>query len=117
VHLGVAERVAGPPSAGREPLRRALDIADRCGADGLANRAREELVVAGARPRRAQLSGTDALTPSEQRVAALAAEGRSNREIATELFVTVKTVEMHLRSAYRKLGVQSRTELPAALAA
>jgi DNA-binding CsgD family transcriptional regulator len=117
LQLGTAERVAGHRAAAREPLRRALDLADRCGAVALSERAREELVVAGARPRRAQLSGIEALTPAEQRVAALAAAGRSNREIAGELFITQKTVEMHLRSAYRKLDVKSRTDLPAALAA
>ena len=62
------------------------------------------------------MTGRDALTASERRVAVLAAEGRSNREIAQELFITVATVETHLRRAYRKLGVEGRTELPAALA-
>jgi DNA-binding CsgD family transcriptional regulator len=55
------------------------------------------------------------LTPSEQRVAAMAADGMTNRDIAQALFVTQKTVEMHLGNVYRKLGVRSRTALPAAL--
>jgi DNA-binding NarL/FixJ family response regulator len=62
------------------------------------------------------LSGVDALTPSERRVAALAAEGLSNREIAQALFVTLRTVEMHLSNVFRKLDIASRTQLPAALA-
>ena len=89
----------------------------RMGATGLANRAHEELVAAGARPRRGRrmLSGREALTASEDRVAALAAEGLTNREIAQRLFVTVKAVQWHLRNVYRKLDVSSRTELPGAL--
>jgi DNA-binding NarL/FixJ family response regulator len=61
-------------------------------------------------------SGADALTPSESRVAELAAEGRTNREIAAELYVTVATVETHLRHAFQKLNVTARTQLSAALA-
>jgi DNA-binding CsgD family transcriptional regulator len=60
-------------------------------------------------------SGAEALTPSERRVAELAAEGRGNQEIAQTLFVTAKTVENHLGRAYRKLGISSRRELAAAL--
>jgi DNA-binding CsgD family transcriptional regulator len=62
-----------------------------------------------------RLSGADALTPSERRVAELAAAGRSNPEIAHLLFVTRRTVETHLTSAYRKLDVRSRDELAARL--
>jgi DNA-binding CsgD family transcriptional regulator len=72
-------------------------------------------VAAGARPRRAALEGPDALTPSERRVARLAVEGLSNREIAQTLFVTTRTVELHLTHAYAKLGVRSRGDLPEAL--
>jgi DNA-binding CsgD family transcriptional regulator len=89
----------------------------RLGANLLSEEAHEELLAAGARPRRLVLSGADALTPSERRIAAMAAEGLSNREIAQALFVTPRTVEMHLSSAFRKLGISSRTQLPAALAA
>ena len=95
----------------REPLREALAVAARCGADGLAAEIRAELGAAGARPRTEALSGPDSLTPSERRVAALAADGRTNRDIAQELFVTPKTVEVHLSAAYRKLGIASRRGL------
>src|ERR671920_793041 len=73
------------------------------------------LFAAGARPRRPATTGVDALTPGEQRVAAMAAAGMSNREIAEDLFVTVKAVQWHLRNVYRKLDVSGRNELPAAL--
>jgi len=114
--LGAALRRAGQRREAREPLRAALDLADRCGALRLAGRAREELVATGARPRRAALSGCDALTPSERRVAGLAAGGLGNREIAQALFVTIRTVEGHLTQAYSKLDLRSRDELAAALA-
>jgi DNA-binding CsgD family transcriptional regulator len=114
--LGAALRRAGLRREARQPLREALDVAHRRGAALLAARAREELVAAGAKPRRDALRGRDALTASEARVARLAAEGRTNREIAAELVVTPKTVEVHLGSVYRKLEIASRTELPAALA-
>jgi DNA-binding CsgD family transcriptional regulator len=81
----------------------------------LTERAEAELRAAGARPRRLALSGSDSLTASERRVAGLAAAGLSNRQIAQQLFVTVNTVESHLRHSYVKLGVHSRGELPAAL--
>jgi DNA-binding CsgD family transcriptional regulator len=74
-----------------------------------------ELLAAGARPRRPQFSGPEALTASERRVADLAAEGLGNREIAQTLFVTIKTVENHLARAYQKLGIRSRDALPEAL--
>jgi len=72
---------------------------------------RDELRATGARPRREWRTGVEALTPSELRVARLAAEGRSNREIAHELYVTLKTVEGHLARAYDKLGIEGRSEL------
>jgi DNA-binding CsgD family transcriptional regulator len=114
--LGVALRHRRRIVEAREPLRVALDLANRCGATPLAERARTELVIAGARPRRAQLSGVAALTTNERRVAAMAAGGRSNREIAQALYVSRKTVEKHLTAAYRKLGTSAREELAAALA-
>lgn len=115
--LGVATRLAREPTAAREPLQRSLELATRSGATALAERARTELHATGARPRREALSGTAALTPSEKRVADLAAEGRTNREIAQELFVTPKTVEVHLSNAYRKLDIRGRRELAGALEA
>ena len=78
--------------------------------------ARSELFATGARPRSTALAGPGALTASERRVAGLAADGASNRDIAQALYVTPKTVEVHLSNAYRKLGIRSRRELAAALA-
>ena len=115
VELGGARRRAGQRAAAREPLRAAIDLADRTGAAAFGDRARDELRATGARPRRELLSGPASLTASERRVAQLAVEGRTNREIAQELFVTMKTVEMHLSNAYRKLDIGSRGELEVAL--
>jgi DNA-binding CsgD family transcriptional regulator len=114
--LGITLRLGRRPTDARDPLRRATELAVRAGADGLAARAQEELLASGARPRRIALSGVEALTPSERRVADLAAAGRSNREIAQELYVTQKTVEGHLRNAYDKLGIRTRLGLAEALA-
>jgi len=97
------------------PLRQAAELAECCGAAALAARAGVELGVAGAVGRRYAFSGADALTPSERRVARMAADGPSNREIAQTLFVTVKTVENHLGRVYAKLAIGSRTELAEAL--
>ena len=117
LELGAALRRAGERAEARDVLREALDATARVGASGLADRAHEELVAAGARPRRDRrlLSGRESLTASEDRVAALAAEGLTNREIAQRLFVTIKAVQWHLRNVYRKLDVGSRGELPTAL--
>jgi DNA-binding NarL/FixJ family response regulator len=113
--LGTATRLQRQPSEAREPLYRALEVANVCSATALEEHVRTELAATGARPRREALTGVGSLTPSEERVAALAAAGRSNREIAQELFVTPKTVEVHLSSTYRKLEIRGRRELPAAL--
>ena len=104
LNLGRALRLTGNRDGAREPLRRALDTATRIGARPLADRARDELLAAGARPRRQATHGPDALTPSERRVAALAAQGLTNRQLAHTLFVTPKTIEAHLAATYRKLG-------------
>jgi DNA-binding CsgD family transcriptional regulator len=114
--LGTALRRAGRPAQAREPLRAALDAATACGASALASRAHEELRIAGAKPRRLRFSGHDALTAAERRVARMAAGGHSNREIAAALSIALRTVENHLARTYRKLGIGSRRELPAALA-
>ena len=113
--LGAALRRAGQRAESREVLRVALDLAHRCGAIALTERTRTELAAAGGRPRRLVLSGLDSLTPSERRVAQLAADGLSNREIAQNLFITTRTVEGHLTHAYQKLAITSREQLPAAL--
>ena len=115
IELGAALRRGGERRAAREPLRRALDIAAAGGLVATARRAQEELRVTGAKLRRAESSGLDSLTPSERRIVELATDGASNPEIAQALFVTVKTVEMHLGNAYRKLGINSRRELAALL--
>ena len=114
--LGAALRRERRPSDAREPLRRALELADACGADGLVEHVRSELYATGARPRTTATAGVGALTASERRVAGLAADGQSNRDIAQALFVTPKTVEVHLSNAYRKLGIRSRRDLAGALA-
>jgi DNA-binding CsgD family transcriptional regulator len=111
VDLGAALRRANRRTEAREPLQLGLDLADRCGALVLAQRAHDELVVAGGRPRRVRLRGIDGLTPGERRVADMVAEGMSNREIAEALFVTVKAVQWHLRHIYEKLAATSRDEL------
>lgn len=116
VDLGGALRRAGHRQEARDPLGRALDVASTRGATVLAAHAREELLASGARPRRTALRGVDALTPSELRVARLAADGLRNREIAEALFVSRKTVDYHLRHVYQKLDAP-REEFARELAA
>jgi DNA-binding CsgD family transcriptional regulator len=115
--LGAALRRANRRRDARAPLDRALDIAMVCGAELLAQRARQQLEALGARPRSVMLTGAESLTPSERRVCRLAAEGLKNTDIAQALFVSLKTVETHLRSSYRKLDIASRGELPQAVGA
>ncbi len=112
IELGAAIRRSGKRTEARESLHAGMEIAHRCGARPLVERAREELLAAGARPRRFARTGVDALTPSELRVARMAAEGLTNRQIAQELFVTERTVEGHLTHAFAKLGISTRGELP-----
>jgi DNA-binding CsgD family transcriptional regulator len=114
--LGRRMRLDRRPTDAREPLREALALATACGARGLAEEVRAELGAAGARPRSDALAGAGALTPSERRIAELAAGGLTNRDIAQQLFVTPKTVEVHLSAVYRKLGIASRRGLPGAMA-
>jgi DNA-binding NarL/FixJ family response regulator len=111
--LGSARRRRGQVTTARPHLARAGELAARCGSAALAQLAATELRIAGGRPRQRAVSGADALTPSERRVVEFAAAGRTNRAIAQELYVTPKTVEVHLSSAYRKLGITSRGELAA----
>jgi ATP/maltotriose-dependent transcriptional regulator MalT len=113
--LGAVMRRSRRQTEAREPLRQALELADACGARPLVEFARTELYASGARPRSDAASGVAALTASERRVAGLAAGGESNGDIAQALFVTPKTVEVHLSNTYRKLGIKSRRELPAEL--
>jgi DNA-binding CsgD family transcriptional regulator len=112
---GSVLRLARRPADAREPLQRALELANACEAPPLVRHVTAELQAAGVRPRREAVAGVGALTASEHRVAALAAEGQTNRDIAQALYVTPKTVEVHLSSAYRKLGIRSRRELASQL--
>jgi DNA-binding CsgD family transcriptional regulator len=113
--LGAALRRANQRAEARGFLEEGLELAERVGAAPVSERAHAELLATGARPRRLVRTGVDALTPSERRVAQMAAEGQSNREIAQALFVTAKTVEMHLSHAYRKLDIQARSQLARAM--
>lgn len=115
LELGAAIRRAGRRADARKPLHEALDLARACGADAVAVRAHEELVAAGARPRRDPVESRSNLTASELRVARMAAEGMTNREIAQALFLTENTIETHLRSVFRKLDIHSRSQLARAL--
>ena len=112
---GAALRRAGQRVKARAQLERGLDVAHHCGARRIAAQARDELMTAGAKPRRDAITGRDALTPGELRVARLAIEGLTNREIAQALFVTAKTVDTHLSHAYAKLDISSRRDLAAAI--
>ncbi|HEY1457925.1 MAG TPA: LuxR C-terminal-related transcriptional regulator, partial [Solirubrobacteraceae bacterium] len=111
IDLGGHQRRAGHRTQARQPLLRGLELAHACGAAPLAELAHEELLAAGARPRRPWSTGVDALTPSELRVARLAAVGQSNRSIAQGLFITTPTVKGHLSRVYRKLGIDTRGQL------
>jgi DNA-binding CsgD family transcriptional regulator len=115
VDYGAALRRSKQRSEARERLREGVEIAHRLGAVALVARANEELAATGARPRKVVQTGLETLTASERRVAQLAANEMSNKDIAQALFVTVKTVEVHLSSAYRKLEIGSRRQLAAAL--
>jgi DNA-binding CsgD family transcriptional regulator len=112
---GAALRRAGRRVQARTELERALDLAHHCGARRIANHARDELIAAGAKPRRDAITGRDALTAGELRVARLAAEGLTNREIAQALFITTKTAKGHLSHVYRKLEITRRDQLATAL--
>lgn len=106
--LGAVLRRRGEHGEARAQLAEAAEVAARSGAQRLLKQATGELRAAGARPRRVLRTGADSLTPRERRVAELAAAGRSNPDIAQELFVSIKTVETHLSAAYRKLGVSGQ---------
>ena len=114
--LGALLRRANHRVEARQLLRQAVDVAHHLGAGALARRAETELRATGAKPRRVLLRGLEALTASERRIAELAADGLTNREIAQTLFVTTRTVEGHLTNVFNKLDVKTRTGLAAALA-
>ncbi len=113
---GAALRRAGRRVQARTELERGLDLAHHLGARRIANQARGELTAAGAKPRRDAITGRDALTAGELRVARLAADGLTNRAIAQALFITTKTAKAHLSSVYRKLDITRRGQLTNALA-
>jgi DNA-binding CsgD family transcriptional regulator/tetratricopeptide (TPR) repeat protein len=115
VDLGAATRRTGERAASRLPLREGHDLAMLCGAERLAERARREIEATGARVAAAGTRGVASLTPGELRVAELAAQGQTNREIAQALFITDSTVETHLRHVYDKLDIRSRRKLAGVL--
>jgi DNA-binding CsgD family transcriptional regulator len=113
--LGAALRRSGERKAAEQRLYAALELAAETGAALLERRARDELVRLGLRPRRATRTGAASLTPSERRVAELAAEGLTTPQIAQRLYITANTVETHLAHVYRKLGLRGRRQLAQAL--
>jgi DNA-binding CsgD family transcriptional regulator len=115
VELGIRLDRRGHRDDAHASLRDGFELAHDCGGWALADRARAALVAAGARPRRASRTGPGALTPAEQRVARMAADGLSNRQIAQALFLSTKTIEGQLSQAYAKLGIRSRAGLATAL--
>ncbi|MFI9388719.1 AAA family ATPase [Kutzneria sp. NPDC052558] len=115
--LGQALLRAGDVKQARQVLRAAMDVANRSGERVEVAAIGRLVVQAGGRVRNPSDSPVDALTGSERRVTAMAADGLSNRAIAETLFVSLRTVEVHLTSSYRKLGVSGRAELTAILRA
>jgi ATP/maltotriose-dependent transcriptional regulator MalT len=99
----------------REQLREAFDLCEAIGMEAFAERARRELLATGEKVRKRSVDTQDLLTPQELQIARLASNGRSNPEIGTELFLSRRTVEWHLRKVFDKLEIQSRRELPGAL--
>ena len=100
----------------REQLRVALEAFTSIGADGFANRAERELLATGEHARKRTIETRDQLTPQEEQISRLVAQGQTNREIAAQLFISPSTVEYHLRKVFRKLGVKSRTQLASRMA-
>lgn len=107
----------GDARAARGHLRQAIELATRCGYHVLAAIARDALVTAGGRMPQLAAIPLDSLTHSERRIATLAQRGHSNKKIAETLFITPRTVEMHLTNVYRKLDVRGRADLPRGLGA
>ncbi|HYM80740.1 MAG TPA: AAA family ATPase [Candidatus Limnocylindria bacterium] len=117
VELAWGERLrrGGHRRAARAQLQAAMLGFERLGAAGWTGRAREELRASGQTPRARNPALVNQLTPRELEVALLAGGGATNREIASRLFLSAKTIELHLGRVYRKLGIRSRTELARAL--
>ncbi|MET7480972.1 AAA family ATPase [Streptomyces sp. NPDC005648] len=114
VRLGTELRRTGRPREAAEHLYRGLDAAVQCNADGLVETARDELAAAGLRPRRLHSTETDTLTTRERTAANLAAEGRTEAEIATEMRIDEPMAVRLLSAVYRKTGTEI-TGLPGAL--
>jgi DNA-binding CsgD family transcriptional regulator len=116
-HLVFGEwlRREGRRSEAREQLRTAHEIFMGLGAHGFGERARRELLATGEKVRKRDVSTVNELTPQEAQIARLARDGRTNPEIGSELFISARTVEWHLRKVFGKLGITSRKELQAAL--
>jgi DNA-binding CsgD family transcriptional regulator len=106
----------GQRAAARSHLRSALDAFERIGAAGFAERTRHELRATGETVHSRTGGEAERLTAQERQIALLVARGATNREAAASVFLSPKTVEKHLSSAYRKLGVRSRSELARRLA-
>ena len=104
--LGAVQRRTRKRGAARDALERALAIFDELGAALWTEKARSELARVGGRT-----AAGDELTPTERRIAELVAKGKTNKEVAAQLFITPRTVEGHLTRIYAKLGVRSRAEL------
>ncbi|WP_394615455.1 LuxR C-terminal-related transcriptional regulator [Lentzea sp. JNUCC 0626] len=113
VDWGVGLRVAGRRPEALAALRQGHDVAKRCGAISLMGLASRELRAAGGRP--ARVPSGSVLTAQEDHIVRRAVHGLTNRQIAAELFVTPRAVELHLTRAYRKLGISGRRDLAAAL--
>jgi DNA-binding CsgD family transcriptional regulator len=107
---GIMLRRSGQPARARPLLAGALRRSEDARAGWFAEQAAAELALSGGRRQRSP-AGPSRLTPAERRVASLAASGRSNREIALALWISVNTVETHLRRVFAKLGVRSRRQL------
>jgi ATP/maltotriose-dependent transcriptional regulator MalT len=99
----------------RRHLQAAYDLLDAIGADAFAERARRELLATGEKVRKREVNTYSQLTSQEEHIIRLARDGRSNREIAAELFISTRTVEWHFRKVFAKLGITSRRELPNAV--
>lgn len=112
VEWGAALRRIGARGEARAVLASAREQAESVGLIALAARARDEQRASGARPRRVSLTGPESLTPSESRIASLAASGATNRDIAAQLYLSPKTVSWHLSAVFRKLDVSDRKDLP-----
>jgi DNA-binding NarL/FixJ family response regulator len=111
-------RVASPQGRrvdARQELASAYDLFSAMGAEAFAERARRELLATGEKVRKRDVATQNQLTPQEEHIARLARDGRSNAEIGAELFLSVRTVEWHLRKVFIKLGVRSRKNLKDAL--